>query len=218
MHLLSAIMVLIPAAYSLAVLDILIKGGYKALLYMAAFLFFIVICTLVLLGTYAIRLKVRGIKVAPFAKKLIPLLRENRAIGSAIDAAPFNVRYCVKHYGMARSRISRVLPLLSQINRDANCFFLIVITILFIFSSGVDASILNIVVICVMSVFLSFGAPNQPGTILIGTLMITNYLNSFEMICVAICLEVFLGGLQNLINVIGDIVMTSEEEGVHYAE
>lgn len=217
-RMLSAIMVLIPAAYSLAVLDILIKGGYKALLYMAAFLFFIVICTLVLLGTYAIRLKVRGIKVVPFAKKLIPLLRENRAIGSAIDAAPFNVRYCVKHYGMDRSRISRVLPLLSQINRDANCFFLIVITILFIFSSGVDASILNIVVICVMSVFLSFGAPNQPGTILIGTLMITNYLNSFEMICVAICLEVFLGGLQNLINVIGDIVMTAEEEGVHYAE
>ena len=217
-RMLSAIMVLIPAAYSLAVLDILIKGGYKALLYMAAFLFFIVICTLVLLGTYAIRLKVRGIKVVPFAKKLIPLLRENRAIGSAIDAAPFNVRYCVKHYGMDRSRISRVLPLLSQINRDANCFFLIVITILFIFSSGVDASILNIVVICVMSVFLSFGAPNQPGTMLIGTLMITNYLNSFEMICVAICLEVFLGGLQNLINVIGDIVMTAEEEGVHYAE
>ena len=185
---------------------------------MVAFLVFAVACVFVLLATYAIRLKAKGIKVGPFVKTLRPLLRENHIIGSAIDAAPYNVRYCVKHYGMNRGRVSRILSLLAQINCDANCFLLMLIAMLYVFSLGIEVTWVNIAVIAIMAVFLSFGAPNQPGTMLIGTLIILNYLNTYDLICVAIYLEAFLGGLQNITNVIGDIVMAAEEEGVRYAE
>ena len=217
-RMLSAIMSLIPVACFLSLLDVLIRGGYKALASMMAFLVFAVACVFVLLATYAIRLKAKGIKVGPFVKTLKPLLRENRIIGSAIDAAPYNVRYCVKHYGMNRGRVSRILSLLAQINCDANCFLLMLIAMLYVFSLGIEVTWVNVAVIAIMAVFLSFGAPNQPGTMLIGTLIILNYLNTYDMICVAIYLEVFLGGLQNITNVIGDIVMAAEEEGVRYAE
>jgi hypothetical protein len=70
----------------------------------------------VLLASYAIRLRARGIKVTPFAKKLFPLLRENFKIGSAITAAPFNIRYCAEHFGMDRARLSRIMPVLAEIN------------------------------------------------------------------------------------------------------
>ena len=212
-RMLSAVMVALPVASFLAVLDILLNSDFETLAYMLAFVLFAVACTCVLFATYAIRLKAKGVKIGSFVKNLLPLLRENGAIGSAIDAAPYNIRYCVKHYGMDRSRLSRTLPLLAQINRDGNCFLLILIAALYIFATGMEASTANIAVIAVMALFLSFGAPNQPGSILIGTLFIVNYLDSFDMICMAIYMEVFLGGLQNIINVVGDIVMATEDLG-----
>ena len=59
---------------------------------------------------------------------------------------------------------------------------------------------------------LSLGAPNQPGSILIGTLIVTMYLNSYDMLCAAICSEAFLGSAQNIVNVIGDIVAAAIED------
>ena len=60
--------------------------------------------------------------------------------------------------------------------------------------------------------FLSLGTPNQPGSILIGILIILLYLDSFELLSLAICMEVFFGGIQNIINVIGNIVLAAIED------
>lgn len=70
----------------------------------------------------------------------------------------------------------------------------------------------HIVVIAIMVVFLSFGAPNQPGSILIGTLIIALFLKADELIPTAVYLEVFFGAIQNLINVTGDLVTVAIEE------
>ena len=122
-RMLGAIMAALPVACFLAILDVLLRGGHKTLFNTAVLIIFIIASTLVLFATYAVRLRARGIKVGPFFKLLLPLLRENHAIGSTIDAAPYNVRYCAKHYGMDRSKLSHMLPVLAQINRDGNCFF-----------------------------------------------------------------------------------------------
>ena len=82
----------------------------------------------------------------------------------------------------------------------------------YIFASGTQASAADIVVIAALTLFLSLGAPNQPGSILIGTLIILIYLNASDMVCMAIYLEVFFGGMQNLVNVISDIVSVAEEQ------
>ena len=217
-RMLSAVMAMLPIACFLAILDVLLDEGHKTLFYALALILFSIVSTSVLFATYAIRLKAKGVKVTPFVKKLLPLLRENRAIGSAIDAAPYNIRYCVKHYGMDRSWLSRALPLLAQINRDGNCFLLMLVAMLYIIGSGTDVSAVNVIVIGALVLFLSFGAPNQPGSILIGTLIIITYLNSYDVICMAIYLEVFLGGILNMVNVISDIVTVAEEGNVRYEE
>ncbi len=110
--------------------------------------------------------------------------------------------------------MARILPVLAQTNRDGNCFLIMFIATVYIYASGVDVSPLNIAVIALLVLFLSFGAPNQPGSILIGTFIITNYLGSYDIISLAICLEVFLGGALIMLNVISDIVSAAEEEGV----
>ena len=217
-RMLGAVMAALPVASFLAIMNVLLQGSYETLFKTLALIFFAFASTSVLFATYALRLKAKGIKVGPFVKKLMPLLRENSAIGSAIEAAPYNIRYCVRHFGMDRSRLSRILPALAQINRDGNCYLIMFVAMLFLLASDIEFSVVNIVVIAALVLFLSFGAPNQPGSILIGTLIIITYLNSNDAIGMAIYLEVFLGGLQNMVNVISDIVTVAEEEGVRYEE
>ena len=82
----------------------------------------------------------------------------------------------------------------------------------FIFMMVREASWFHIIVIAIMVVFLSLGAPNQPGSILIGTLIIALFLKADVLIPTAVYLEVFFESIQNLINVTGDMVTVAIEE------
>ena len=125
---------------------------------------------------------------------------------------PFNIRYCARNYGFNRKRISESLPILAQANLDGNCFIIMMNAMGLVFLMGIEVSWLQILVIGILVLFLSFGAPNQPGGILIGTLIILYYLKAEDLISFAIYMEVFLGTIQNAINVIGDIVTVAIEE------
>ncbi|MBP3853644.1 MAG: cation:dicarboxylase symporter family transporter, partial [Erysipelotrichaceae bacterium] len=161
---------------------------------------------------YLIELLIGGVKLKAFFKHLPTLIKENYKIGSVIDAVPFNVRYCVKYYGMDRKRITDKLTILAQINLDGNCYLIMLMGMLFIFMMVREASWFHIIVIAIMVVFLSFGAPNQPGSVLIGTLIVALFLKADVLIPTAVYLEVFFGAIQNLINVIGDLVTVAVEE------
>ena len=141
-----------------------------------------------------------------------PLIIENIKIGSAIDAVPFNVRYCAKHYGMNRSRIKNSLQITAQLNLDGNCYLIMVVSLLLITFSNIDLTWIDITGIGVLVFFLSLGAPNQPGSILIGVLIMLQFANAFDMLGMAIAAEVFLGGMQNITNVIGDIVLAAIDD------
>ncbi len=86
------------------------------------------------------------------------------------------------------------------------------ISMVFVFLLVIEVSWLQVVVIAFLILFLSVGAPNQPGSIMIGMLIITLYLKADSMIIIAIFSEVFFGSIQNIINVIGDIVTVAIEE------
>ena len=87
----------------------------------------------------------------------------------------------------------------------------------FIFILGADASWLLIAEIAIIILFLSLGAPNQPGSILIGIFIITFLLKADDLISVAIYAEVLFGAIQNIINVTGDIVTVAIEENKEMA-
>ena len=215
---LRAVMVVLPFFCFIAFLDALLDVGFESLLFITRVVLSIAGGVLILLTSYAVRLRIKGIEVIPFVKKLLPLLRENIAINSAIDAVPYNIRYCARHYGMSRERLSNNLPVLAQLSLDGNTFILMYIAMIGVFMIGSDIHWVHILAIGLLVLFLELGAPNQPGGILVGTLIIITYLNLPDMLRMAIYLEVFFGSAQNIVNVISNIVEMAEDEGVHYDE
>ena len=211
-RILNIVMAFFPLACFLLILGMMIENGVWDA---AAILLLIPIVftgTAILFATYAIRLRAHGVKVADFVNKIKPLVKENLAIGSAIDAVPYNVRYCAKHFGFSRMRLEKELPVLAQTNLDGNCFILMLMAMLYITVSNTEVSWLNIAVIGVIVLFLSFGAPNQPGSILIGMMIVFAYLNVEDTVSLALFFELFCGALQNIINVINGVVTIAESE------
>lgn len=211
-RMLHVVMFLFPVFCFLALLYPLLGEGYPLLLRILYVIGLSAASLIIPFAFYLIRLKVGGVKLKPFFKHLPGLLKENYKIGSVIDAVPFNIRYCVKHYGMDRKRISDKLRVLAQINLDGNCYLIMLMGMIFLFMMVTEPSWYHIIVIGIMVVFLSFGAPNQPGSILIGTLIIALFLKADMLIPTAVYLEVFFGAIQNLINVFGDLVTVAIEE------
>ena len=83
---------------------------------------------------------------------------------------------------------------------------------MFVFMMVDQVSWYHVISIGIIVLFLSLGAPNQPGSVLIGTLIIALFLKADALIPIALCLEVFFGWAQNLINAAGDIVTVAIEE------
>ena len=201
------VMTAFPLACFLLFLEVLLSDdGIMQFLYILFIAVLVFACAVPLLFVYALSLKAHGIPVREFTRKLWPLLKENFVIGSVIEAVPYNTRYCVKNFGISRRRLEKELPVLAQTSLDGNCFILMLVAAIYIFVANCEVSWINIAVIALIVMFLSFGAPNQPGSILIGMLVILSYLNSDAVVSLALCFELFCGGLQNILNVISSIV------------
>ncbi len=211
-RMLHVVIAVLPLFCFVAVMDALVDSGFTGIFTLFFFLAVIYLGSLLLLLSYAIRLRAHGVKVIPFFRKLVPLLRENFRIGSVIDAAPYNIRYCTRVFKMSREMLERNIPVIAEINLDGNCFILMLFTLVFFFITSTTLPWLSIIVLALLILFLSLGAPNQPGSILIGVMIILMYMNSSEMLCAAIFAEAFLGSAQNLINVLGDMVMVAIED------
>lgn len=211
-RMLNVVMFTLPFFCFLAILAALLAEGFSSLLLMAQSVGLVLLSLVVMAGFYLIRLWIGGVKILPFVRHLPTLIWENYKINSAIDAVPFNIRYCARKYGYSRKRLSEKLPILAQTNQDGNCYLIMLIAMIFIFLLGVDVSWFHVAGIAILVLFLSFGAPNQPGSIVIGMLIITFFLQADRLITIAIYAEIFFGAIQNIINVIGDIVTVAIEE------
>ena len=210
---LGIVMAAFPVACFLLFLEVLLSDNgfwrFVVILIMAVVVF---VSAVPLLATYALGLKARGVHVLEFARKLWPLVKENFVIGSVIDAVPYNTRYGVKVFGFSRERLEKELPVLAQTSLDGNCFILMLLATIFIFFANCPVSWFNIAVTAFIVLFLSFGAPNQPGSILIGMLIILTYLNTSSAVSMALCFELFCGGLQKILNVISSMVTVAGRE------
>ena len=209
---LNVVMGVLPLFCFLAIFTRLMEAGFWDLVLLVVIVLLIAVSLIALFAYYLLRLCIGGVKLGPFLKRLPPLIWENLKINSAIDAVPFNIRYCARVYGFKRKRIAEKIPILAQANLDGNCFIVMMIAMLFVLLMGIEASWIQILVIAILVFFLSFGAPNQPGGILIGTLIIIFYLKADNLISIAIYMEAFFGAIQNAVNVIGDIVTVAIEE------
>ena len=208
-RMLSMILFMLPLFLFTAVLEALMAAG-GAYLGLIVILVIIIFCSLpVILLFYILRLIAAGFRLRDlpsFIKQLIPQLGENFMISSAIDAVPYNVRYCSRNYGLQRSTLEESLPVLAQINLDGNCFIIALIAMTLLSGNPAGVTVMDILWLAALVLFLSLGAPNQPGSCAIGVVVVTTYMHMDGMVTAAIMLEFIFGGLLNLINVMGDIV------------
>lgn len=204
--LLSMIMFTMPLFLFVAFLDALLQHGFLLLLFLLQILVIVCCCLILLMLFYAARLGRAGINPLRFMRKLSPLLRENYLINSSIDAVPYNIRWCVQKLKMNRKKLQESMPIMAQINLDGNCFLITLTTLLFISFSSTDINLLSIAGIGILVLFLSMGAPNQPGSCLIGMLIVFYHMNVYTLIPLALFTEAMFGGLLNLVNVAGDII------------
>lgn len=205
-RMLTIIMSALPIFTFFAILDILLVDSYDAVIEYGKLILIIVVSLIFPVVYYMLRLAARGVSIPGFVKRLGPMLGENFKIASAIDAVPFNIRYCMKNYGLDRKKLETTMPVLAQINLDGNCYVLTLIAgILFMFS-GSGFQLGELILIGILIFVLSLGAPNQPGSCIIGILIVIHYLGAFALTPFAFFAEVFFGGLLNLMNVTGDVV------------
>ena len=209
---LTVVMFTLPFFCFFAALSVLMINGTANLMILLELIIIVALSMIVISAFYLVRLIIGKVKIKSFVRHLPALLWENFKISSAIDAVPFNIRYCSRKYGYDVKRLSDKLPILAQTNLDGNCFLIMLISMSFIFLLGIEISWVQIIGIAFLILFLSVGAPNQPGSIMIGMLIITIYLKADQLMIIAIFAEVFFGWLQNLINVLGDIVTVAIEE------
>ena len=205
-RMLSVVIFFLPLAGFVAVAEGVLGSSFAMLLKGLAYAALIPVSLAVMAMYYAVRLKAKSIQVVPFAGKLLPLIHENYKINSAIDAVPFNVRYCAREFGYSRAELSNTLPVLAQINLDGNCFVLTLTSMLMLFKGGMVINLPDQLLIAFLILFLSVGAPNQPGSYLIGLTIIAQYMGISGFISSAIIGEVLFGSVINMVNVIGDIV------------
>ena len=209
---LGLIMYTLPFFCALSILDVLLEDGMKYIFQIVSMALFI-ICSVSLIGIYYIlRLKYAKVPVIPFIKKMPKLLKENLAINSSIFAVPYNIRYCTTQYGMNRKSLEKSIPILAEVNLDGNCFIIMMAVVVLFLSSDMTINMYRMIGVALLILFLSLGAPNQPGSCLIGLLITLQYLEMTDLVCVAIYMEVFLGWLVNLVNVTGDIVTVATED------
>ena len=102
--------------------------------------------------------------------------------------------------------------MLSQINLDGNCFIITLIALTLMFTTGAGISWIDVIMVCLVTFFLSLGAPNQPGSILIGLLVIFSYMNALDIVALAIYAETVFGSLLSATNAVGDIVTVAITE------
>lgn len=203
---LTAVMFTLPFFFLLAILETLLRIGLLTIPAGPGIMLLVLPSMIVMALYYTVRLMAVGIRPGPFWKDLIPLMKENLAINSAIDAVPFNMRYCARRYGIDRKRLEDYLPVLAQVNMDGNCFIITLIAALFMVTASGTVTLFDVVVIGLVILFLSLGAPNQPGSILIGLLMVFRYLQADGMIALAIYSEALFGNLLCMTNAVGDVV------------
>ncbi len=211
-RMLHAVMATLPFFCFVAIFEVLADYGFAVILYIAAYFVVLVAGVTLLFISYAIRLRIRGVEVVPFIKKLLPLVHENLKIGSVIEATPFNIRYCAKHFRLNRQNLQKSMPVLAQTNLDGNAFLIMFVSLVLLSFSKGNVSTLTYLAIALLVLFLSFGAPNQPGSILIGLLIVTTYLQTFDTLAIAIYTEAFFGSVQNVVNAIGSVVLVINED------
>ena len=144
----------------------------------------------------------------PFIRKYVPVIKNVFLKGSGVAAIPINMRISRRQLGVPQSICSFSIPLGATINMDGNCMCLTIISLFFVRICGVSLGINEIVVLLLLVLILSLGAPIAPGTLILCLVTLLTQLDiDINMISLVIGMNFILEMLLGVINSVGNVVV-----------
>ncbi|MGI6020605.1 MAG: dicarboxylate/amino acid:cation symporter [Lachnospiraceae bacterium] len=206
-RILEIIMAFFPVIIFLSFLHSFIEKGAVYVLRLFIIAAFGMAGILIMMAVYGVMLLINRINPVEFFKKVWPGVAENLRIGSTIDAIPYNTRFLRRSLGISIDILDIGLPIMSQINLDGNCFIIMGMTVLCANVEGYYITAAQGIVLTILIFALSLGAPNQPGSVLIGLIITFTFVGiPMEYIPTIIFMEAFLGPWITAINGVGNFI------------
>jgi Na+/H+-dicarboxylate symporter len=154
----------------------------------------------------------------PFLRKYVPVMKSIFLKGSGVAAIPINMRVSRRQLGVPQSLCSFSIPLGATINMDGNCMCLTVISLFFARICGVTFGTNEIIVLLLLVVILSLGAPIAPGTLILCLVTLLTQMGiDVSVISLVIGINFILEMLLGMVNSVGDVVVTlmvAKREGI----
>ena len=154
----------------------------------------------------------------PFLRKYVPSMKNIFLKGSGVAAIPMNMRICRRQLGIPQSICSFSIPLGATINMDGNCMSLTVISLYFARICGVSFGTNELVVLLMLVLILSLGAPIAPGTLILCLVTLLTQMGiDISSISLIIGINFILEMLLGMVNSVGDVVialLVARKEGM----
>ena len=153
----------------------------------------------------------------PFLKKYVPAMKSVFLKGSSVAAIPINMRISRRQLGVPRSICAFSIPLGATINMDGNCICLTIISLFFARICDVSMGTNETVVMLLLVLILSLGAPIAPGTLILCLVTLLTQMGiDINVISLVIGINFILEMLLGMVNSAGDVVvalLTARKEG-----
>ncbi len=208
-RMLSILAVLFPVMTFIATLEIILAVDYcfVSLGMMLLAIVTVAVGSILMCLLYAVALLGNGLSPISFIRNIGSSVHEISRIGSSIDAVPYAIRSCHRYLGIPLDFLDFTIPLGANINMDGNCISLMVVSVMLLGYAGVKLSPGETILLFVVVVLLSIGAPNQPGSATICFAVLFPFLGlSYENISVIIIMDSLAGMGIAAFNVVGDMV------------
>ena len=144
----------------------------------------------------------------PFLKKYVPAMKSVLLKGSSVAAIPINMRISRRRLGVPLSICSFSIPLGATINMDGNCVCLTIISLFFARICGVALGTNEMIVLLLLVLILSLGAPIAPGSLILCLVtLLTQTGIDISAISLIIGINFILEMLLGLVNSVGNVVV-----------
>ena len=144
----------------------------------------------------------------PFLKKYVPAMKSVFLKGSSVAAIPTNMRISRRQLGVPKSICAFSIPLGATINMDGNCVCLTIISLFFARVCDVALGTNEIVVLLLLVLILSLGAPIAPGTLILCLVTLLTQMGiDIGVISLIIGINFILEMMLGLVNSVGNVVV-----------
>ena len=151
---------------------------------------------------------VAGLNPLPFMKKYVPAMKSVFLKGSSVAAIPINMRISRRQLGVPKSICAFSIPLGATINMDGNCICLTIISLFFARICGVAFGPNEIIVLLMLVLILSLGAPIAPGSLILCLVTLLTQMGiDIGAISLVIGLNFILEMLLGMVNSVGNVVV-----------